>query len=424
MLRSAAQRRVSKHAGVILLRLAALSLAAGALGAGVAAAATGGLDVAIGNAVFDRMWAQAPASTRNADGLGPLFSARSCASCHAAGGGRTTFRLGRDDPAAHPGLVIRLGDAKGRPDATYGAQLQPKGVAGISGEGAASVAFAAASHGLPPRPEWSVRDWGYGAPDGATRASPRVALSLDGVGILARVPEAAILAREDPDDRDGDGVSGRAHRMATPDGERIGRFGWKATEPTIEAQAASAFALDIGLSTTLRPDPAGDCTAAEAACRAGPHGAAPGEPEVAPQLMASLVAFLRARPAPEPAKSGGQGRRLFAAAGCAACHAPELPLDGGGTAAAYTDLLLHDMGAGLDDGMGEGAARSREWRTAPLWGVSAALAQGSGLLHDGRAADVSAALAWHDGEAAGARARFDALSANDRNALINFVNGL
>ncbi|MDR4308717.1 c-type cytochrome [Chelatococcus sambhunathii] len=374
------------------------------------------LDSAIGKAVFDRLWVQAPASTKSADGLGPLFAARSCASCHAGSGGRTTFRLGRDDPAEHPGLVIRLGAADGRPDPTYGAQLQPEGFGKAPGEGRVAVRFAAAG-----RPDWSVTDWGYGAPAPETRLSPRVAPSLSGVGLLARVPEAAILAREDPEDRDGDGVSGRAARL--PDGS-LGRFGWKAAEPTLEAQAAQAFLLDLGLSTTDRPDPAGDCTAAEPQCRTAPHGAEAGEPEVRPELMTGLVAFLDRRPAPPPRPASPRGERLFVAAGCAACHAPSLPLTGGGEVRAHTDLLLHDMGEALDDGMGEGAAKSAEWRTAPLWGLSRALAQNAGLMHDGRAADVRAAIGWHGGEAEGAKARFGRLSDKEQAELLAYVSGL
>lgn len=395
-------------------------LVSAAIGLATAAAA-GSLDVAIGKAVFDRLWVQAPASTKSADGLGPLFAARSCSGCHSRDAGRTTFRLGRDDPADHPGLVIRLADAAGNPDPVYGAQLQPAGVAGATGEGRASVRFAEVAPGTPPRPVWSVTDWGYGPPSPDTHASPRVAPSLAGIGLLAHVPDAEILKREDPDDRDGDGVSGRAARLAS--GE-IGRFGWKAGEPTLEAQAAAAFSLDIGLSTALRPAAAGDCTPAQRACLAAPQGAEPGEVEVKPELMAGLVAFLERRPAPEPAKGSKAGARAFAAAGCPACHVPSLPLDGGGEARAFTDLLLHDMGPGLDDGAAEGAAASVEWRTAPLWGLSRALAQGSGLLHDGRARDVAEAVRWHDGEAARARARFDALPAAEREALLAYVSAL
>lgn len=398
----------------------AVSLVAGAFTAAVSAALAGDLDVAVGKAVFDRLWVQAPSSTRSADGLGPLFAARSCASCHAKSGGRSTFRLGRDDPAETPGLVIRLGDADGKPDQVYGAELQPRGVGGLPGEGAPSVRFSEAAEASR-RPDWSVVDWGYGRPAETTRPSPRVAPSLAGLGLLAQVPESEILSREDPDDRDGDGVSGRAARLA---GGELGRFGWKAVEPTLEAQAASAFALDIGLSTPTRPDPAGDCTAAQPACRDASHGASAGETEVGQELMAGLVAFLERRPAPPPPASRPAGARAFEAAGCAACHASTLAGAGGRPVAAYTDLLLHDMGDGLDDGMGEGAATSREWRTAPLWGLSQALARGAGLLHDGRAADVAGAVRWHGGEAAGARRRFDGLARGERKALLDFVAGL
>lgn len=374
------------------------------------------LDVAIGKATFDRLWAPAPASTRSADGLGPLYAARSCAACHPAGG-RAGFRLGRDDPATAPGLAVRLFDAHGRADPRYGAQLQPDGASGAAGEGRPASSRATDGSG---RPEWRVADLGYGPLDPATRVSTRVAPALDGIGLLARVPDAAILAREDPDDRDGDGVSGRANRV----GGAVGRFGWKAAEPTLAAQTAAAFALDLGLSTEARPDPAGDCTGAQAACRAVPHGGDASEPEVRPELLRALLVFLERRPPPAPRGGGPKGERLFAATGCAACHAPSLPLEGGGSAAAYTDLLLHDMGPGLDDGAGEAGAEPGEWRTAPLWGLSGALKKGSGLMHDGRAKSIAESVGWHDGEAAGARRRFEALSARDQRALVEFVAGL
>lgn len=398
--------------------VSALALSIGVSCASPAAARD--LDVAIGKAVFDRLWVQAPASTKSADGLGPLYAARSCASCHAGSGGRTTFRLGRDDPAEHPGLVIRFGDSSGKPDPVYGAQLQPAGLSGVAGEGRGAVRFDPAADGMLPRPRWSVEELGYGALSPQTRASPRVALSLAGIGLLARVSDAEILSREDPDDRNRDGVRGRAARLAS--GE-IGRFGWKASEPTLQAQAAAAFSLDLGLSTDLRPDPAGDCTEAQTACRFAPQGSEDGEPEVAPALMAGLVAFLERRPAPA-APETTKGAKTFASVGCAACHAPSLVLDGGGEARAFTDLLLHDMGEALDDGAGEGAAASRDWRTAPLWGLSRALAQGSGLMHDGRAKDVAEAVRWHGGEASGAKSRFDALTKAERDALVAYVSGL
>ncbi|RXF74981.1 di-heme oxidoredictase family protein [Hansschlegelia zhihuaiae] len=399
-------------------RAAVLSLVTGVATAASIAVARD-LDVAVGKAVFDRLWVQAPSSTKSADGLGPLFAARSCSACHGADGKRARFLLGRDDPAATPGLVLRLADAKGRPDPVYGAQLQPAGLGGAPGEGEAAASRPPAP-GPSVKPEWRVDGLAYGALGAGARVSARVAPSLAGLGLLARVPDAAIVAREDPDDRDGDGVSGRAARLAS--GE-IGRLGWKATEPTLQAQAEAAFALDLGLSTRGRPDPVGDCTSAQVACRQAPNGGGPGEPEVGPELLAGLVAFLKSRPAPaHPAT--GRGEDLFEAVGCGACHVPSLALADGGEARAFSDLLLHDMGSGLDDGAAEGAAASPEWRTAPLWGLSETLALGSGLLHDGRAGTVAEAIAWHGGEAAAARARFEKLAPHERQALLDYLNDL
>ncbi|WP_146035771.1 di-heme oxidoredictase family protein [Methylopila sp. Yamaguchi] len=398
-------------------RIACGLAVAGLTFGGAAFAAGDGLDVAIGKAIFGRMWVPAPASTRHADGLGPLFAARSCASCHSAEAGRTRFRLGRDDPGQNPGLVVRLGSSSGAPDPVYGVELQPEGLGKAPGEGRAAVAFAASG-----KPSWRLEAPGYGPLASDTAMSARVAPSLAGLSLLERVPEAAVLALAEAETRDG--VSGRPHWIKGPEGRALGRFGWKASEPTLAAQAASAFALDLGLSTERRPESAGDCTPSQTACRDAPQGAPPGEPEVAPDLFESLVVFLERRPAPSPPAPSPRGVKLFASSGCAACHAPSLPLAEGGKVAAFTDLLLHDMGPGLDDGVGEQAAASAEWRTAPLWGLSRTLAQGSGLLHDGRAATVADAVRWHDGEAAAARSRFDGLTRAERKTLVDYVSGL
>jgi CxxC motif-containing protein (DUF1111 family) len=182
-----------------------------------------------------------------------------------------------------------------------------------------------------------------------------------------------------------------------------------------------AFSRDIGLSTRLHPEPWGDCTPAERACRAGPHGAENGAPEVADVMLDMIVAYVASLPPPAPAKPS-PGAKIFAQTGCAACHAT-LHLANGTPVPAYTDLLLHDMGAGLSDGMAEGAADSWSWRTAPLWDVAGSLKLG-GLLHDGRARNVAEAVEWHGGEASAAHAAFHALSAPDKAALVAFVSGL
>ncbi|WP_245516046.1 di-heme oxidoredictase family protein [Ancylobacter aquaticus] len=377
------------------------------------------LDAAIGKALFERPWVPAPSSTRANDGLGPLFDARSCSACHPAGAGHGSTALDAEGRPEALGLVLSLFREDSAGDAVYGHRLETMTLPGVPAEGGFAVMLEDGRR--VPR----LTAPGYGPLDPATHMSLRAAPDLRGRGKLELVDDAAILALEDPDDRDGDGVRGRARRFASPDGgSSIGRFGWKASHPTLAGQASEAFALDLGLSTPLRPEPWGDCTDVQTACRNAPHGReAEGEPEISDAIVQRIVTYLRALKVPEGGEDAG-GARLFAATGCAACHRPALATRGGGTVALHTDVLLHDMGEGLADPAGVPGASASEWRTAPLAGLSRALERGVGLLHDGRAATVAEAVGWHGGEAAGARARFNRLGAADRARLIDYVSSL
>jgi CxxC motif-containing protein (DUF1111 family) len=192
---------------------------------------------------------------------------------------------------------------------------------------------------------------------------PRVAPSLRGRGLLERVDERAILALADPDDRDGDGISGRARPVVGADGvTRIGRFGAKATTATLEEQAAAAAALDIGLSSPWKKQPQGDCTAAQRDCL---RLAARDDEEISAETVALIATYLRSLE-PSPYPSDPQAEALLAASGCTACHHPNMPDSVGNLLLIHTDLLLHDLGA---DGAGASAddfASPSEWRTAPL----------------------------------------------------------
>lgn len=402
------------------LCLAAL-LAAGSFA--TATANVDRLDGAIGKAVFERLWVPAPASTRHADGLGPLFLARSCAGCH-AGGGPAAVAAGRGGTVTEPGLLYRLGTGDGGVDPRYGRQLQTRAAGDLAPEGRQAVRWDEAPDGRL-QPHWSIADVAYGPVDD-TRVSARRAPSLHGAGLLATVADDVVRANADPDDADGDGISGRASHVPGPGGvTTLGRFGWKAVEPDMERQVQTALALDLGLSSGARLAPWGDCTDAEAGCRAAPQGAPAGQPEVADALLGPLVRYVSALPPPDHAGTAPDegGAALFASLGCAACHKPELA-GAGGPVRAYSDLLLHDLGPGLDDGLPEGDAASAEWRTAPLWTVGETLDRGGGLLHDARARTVGEAVLWHDGEAAAARAGFRRLGTVDRAALERFVRNV
>jgi CxxC motif-containing protein (DUF1111 family) len=404
----------------------------------------GRMEYALGQSIFERIWVSAPASTEAADGLGPLFNARSCVACH-PGGARPLGLM--DKQGLVPSLLVRLGLKSGGPDPVYGGQVQTEGVAGVPAEGRLSLAFETHDINLADgtsvalrRPRPLLGELGYGALDDATVLGLRFGPSIHGIGPLDRISVADILMAEDPDDKDGDGISGRAAWLDA-DRTQLGRFGWKAVQPDMAAQNAHAFMADLGLSTEMFPMASGECTAAQQSCLAAPTGASPqyDDLEVSPLLLEVLDRFVAEAvlPAtgPRPLADAGmreRGSEVFAAAGCQACHRPNYevvwPADAGKSRriSPYTDLLLHDMGEGLAEALPEGVATGAEWRTAPLWGLRWALdAKGEGaLLHDGRARTPLEAILWHGGEAAAARDYVTDLSAADRAALISFLSSL
>lgn len=394
--------------------------------AGLLPAPAVALDEAIGRAMFRRAWVPAPSATRADDGLGPLFDARSCAACHPDGDRpKITFdRAGRPSARGH---VVRLGDAAGAADPVYGRQLQHEAVAGVPVEATITqrldrerIAGRVLTRRVP-----RVDGFGYGRPAPGTRLSLRLAPPLFGLAVIEDVPDDAIRALAERQVSGIDGVRGRVSEVVDGDGRiRVGRFGFKARQADLAGQTAAAFSTDMGMSSRWKPAPEGDCTAAETACLAAPQGAPDraGPHEIDAAIVASIVTFLRALdpPAASPSPEAGRGEALFAATGCAACHASDF----GGARPLRSDLLLHDLGPGLSSGGGEETAGPREWRTAPLVGLGHALARGAGLLHDGRAGDAEAAVLWHDGEARVARDRFLALTSADRRALLAFLASL
>lgn len=398
----------------------AASLVAAAVLAGGGAVAAGGLDAVVGKAVFERVWVAAGASTGSADGLGPLHNARSCAGCHLGGGG-AAVTAGADGGLTGAGLVVRLGGSRGDP--AYGHQIQTRALPGHPAE--AVVRFTAVHGDGEPGPRVAVTldDPVLGPP--TVPVGVRRAPSLVGRGAFDRVDPAAVLALADPDDADGDGISGRAHFVGDGAGGRVlGRYGWRASGDRLERQVAAAFSVDLGLSTAFFPDPAGDCTAAQPACREARHGGGDrgGETEVGDPMIAMLVAYLGSLHPAAPAT--GEGATLFASTGCATCHVPALPAVGGGSVPTFTDFLLHDLGPGLADPATEDEVASSEWRTAPLLGLAGARADSRRFLHDGRAATLAEAIAWHAGEAAAARDAFDRLSDGDRATLLRYLDSL
>jgi CxxC motif-containing protein (DUF1111 family) len=375
------------------------------------------LDASIGRELFDRNWVPAPSSTKSNDGLGPLYNATSCGACHVRNANADI-----DEAVLPPGTVVRIGNAKGGADPIYGRQLQTRAVPGHTPEANPDITWSTSG---PRTPSIKLTGQAYGPLGGETKLALRRTSSLFGIGLLAQISQQDILKNADPDDANHDGISGRA-AMLTEGGKKVlGRFGWKATQSSLAAQASMAFLNDMGLSTEAHPEPWGDCTAIENVCRAGPHGAGKGEVEIPSSVVNLIVAYLESLPAPAAVDvkqpNVQEGQKVFFTIGCALCH--NNPTVRGQPVAAYTDMLLHDMGPGLNDGIAEGAAQPGEWRTAPLWnlGFNARI---TGLLHDGRAASVTEAIQWHDGEAAQVRLRFNGLTLAEKDALIAFVSRL
>ncbi|CAN5475858.1 hypothetical protein BH23VER1_BH23VER1_21580 [soil metagenome] len=272
--------------------------------------------------------------------------------------------------------------------------------------------------------------------------SPRVAQALAGIGLLEAVPDSAILALADPDDADGDGISGRPNWVWDLAAREVvlGRFGWKSGQPSIRQQTAAAFRGDMGITSNLCPDEntTPDQLAAMDALGIPAAALASEEPDLDDKILDRVTTYLQTLAPPARREHAGptvlRGKALFAAARCTACHAPAfqtapdaaLPELANQTIRPYTDLLLHDMGDGLADHRPEFEADGREWRTAPLWGIGLVETVNghTHFLHDGRARNLEEAILWHGGEAEASRETFKAMSAHDRGALLKFLESL
>ena len=390
-------------------------------------------DFFIGNGVFDRPWVPAPSSTRASDGLGPYYNARSCQGCH--------IKDGRGHPP-EPGdtnmvsMLFALSDPRGGPDPFLGHQLQDQAIAGFESEGRVTVRYETQTFTYPDGQQVDLRKPVYTTDavlsDG-TSLNPRVAPQMIGLGLIEAIAAEDLAAHADPEDADGDGISGRLSRVEGG----IGRFGWKAKEPTLVAQTATAFSNDMGLSSRRAPAPWGDCTMHQIGCRTAVHGTEDGTHEIADDLL-DLAAFYSAHLA-VPARRDHddplvlRGKELFYNAQCASCHVPKFATSADAADPLrnqliwpYSDFLLHDMGPGLADANPTGDIAGSEWRTPPLWGIglTETVSGHTYFLHDGRARSLEEAVLWHGGEAEAARDAFAAATANERAALIAFLESL
>jgi len=333
-------------------------------------------------------------------GLGPLFVATSCGSCHAGDGKGHPFttltRFGQTDSTGNK--FLHAG----------GPQLQNRAVPGF----------------LPEQ-----------IPMGAS-FSKFTPPANTGLGFLDAVSDNTILSLSDENDTDGDGISGRPNWIiprsySTPRpnsisiyGKYIGRFGKKAATYDLLQQTATAYNQDIGITSFYEPS---DTYTGQGI-----------DPEIANQTVLDVVFYLRTLKAPIQRNQNDPdvktGKELFINISCGKCHAPQLttdvstiPILSNKTIFPYTDLLLHDMGNGLNDSYTEGSALPQEWRTPPLWGLGLSKKSQGGkyfLLHDARAGSIEEAILLHGGEAEKSKLDFQQLSTTDKTRLIKFLESL
>lgn len=398
-----------------------------------------------GDSFFTQNWVSAPASTEARDGLGPIFNAQSCASCHVLDA-RGAPPSGPEDSTTR-GLLIRLSvpglseNGAATPEPTYGGQFQDRSVDGVPAEGRVEVDYSEVPGTYADGTTYSLRqpsiefkDLAHGPMHPDTQTSPRLAPQVIGMGLLEAIPEQDLVAASDPDDADGDGVSGKPNYVWNDETQQreIGRFGWKANRATVQDQAAAAFHGDIGITSNIHPEP--NCSDSQQECLDSPNG---GVPEIDDTRLEVVTFYTRtlAVPAMRGTEQDGvrDGAEQFLSMGCASCHTPTQQTGSSDisgledqTIHPYTDLLLHDMGPGLADNRPEFEANGQEWRTPPLWGLGLTddLNGYRFLMHDGRARTIEEAILWHGGEGEGAKEAFRTADADQRAALIEYLEAL
>lgn len=376
-----------------------------------------------GRELFTAHWLPAPnLSQPLLDGFGPLGLVDACAGCHQTSARAESLK---ENGEIGPGLLFRLLDQQGNADPTLGGQLQ---TVATEGNAEGSVHW---REGLQGRVDFLFEQQTHALSDGIQLA-PRLSPQLFGMGLLDAIPDQTILAFEDENDLNGDGISGRAHWHSTGQTSCLGKYGWKAMQCSLQDQIAGALQQDMGLTSSLAPNE--PCTEYQPQCAQAASG---GDPEVSDVSLNAMEHFLAALAVParraEDLPRFNRGARLFRESGCNACHRETLKTGDDAifsvlkqqTLYAYTDLLLHDMGADLSDGAMEGNASVTEWRTPPLWGLG--LMDGDGqsrFLHDGRAATLEEAIFWHGGEALFARRSYEALTSDQQADFLYFLKGI
>jgi CxxC motif-containing protein (DUF1111 family) len=402
---------------------------------------------------FNQRWVVFP-SLQGDWGLGPTFISDRCTGCHVKAGRGSVPGAGEQLLSVLVRISIPGEGAHGapRPHPHYGDQLQNQGLMGQDRDATflgervppeaqlyldwqeRTVTLDDGETVVLRKPTLRIASLQFGELGPEVMYSVRIAQPVFGLGLLEAVPEdtlRGLAARQRAL-----GYNGRPNLVHDAINQRqaVGRFGWKANQPSIRQQIAAAFHGDLGVTSSLYDKE--NCPPVQALCAAQPPG---NNPELIDMNWDELEFWTQALAVPARRNVDDplfrRGEQLFVAAQCAVCHVPELqtadsfpPLKqlAGQTLRAYTDLLLHDMGDDLADGRPDYQAGPRDWRTQPLWGLglSQTVNGSTAMLHDGRARNAIEAILWHGGEATAARDAFKAMPRADRAALIKYLESI
>jgi len=403
------------------------------------------IDFFVGKSFFRQNWVTQPASVKSLEGLGPTFIAHSCIACHAQDGrGRPPLTKDENFEAlllriSVPGKNIHGGVI---PTENYGDQIQNQAVAGVQSEGRPVVEYTEIKGKFSDgteysliKPNYKVENLAFGDLPKDVMISPRIAPAVFGLGLLEAIAEKDVLKNADPEDKNKDGISGRANYVWNVKKNKLslGRFGWKANQPTLEQQAGGAFLGDMGITTPLFSE--NNCPAVQINCVKASEKK---EPEINSKHFRSVVVYSHLLSVPERRTLQElelqAGEKLMNDLKCTSCHVQkfqtskqaEFKENANQTIYPYTDLLLHDMGEDLSDGRPDFLANGNEWRTAPLWGIGliSKVNKHTRFLHDGRARSIEEAILWHGGEAAASKEAYKKLTKLERAQLIKFIEVL
>ncbi len=400
----------------------------------------------LGRSFFNIPWVKAPSVTTARDGLGPLFNANSCISCHPNNGRGKLFNKDLTNSRA---LLTRLSVKNDKtdenreiffkkgfiPHPVYGEQLAINGIFGVPFEGNIKLDFEEKIEVLDDgtkvvlqKPKYSLENLNYGEVGDDTNISYRIAQSLNGVGLISLILDEEILKNEDLEDKNSDGIRGKANFVYSSISQKyeLGRYTHKASVAKLKEQVAFAASNDIGLTTTIEPNE--KCTSFQKECLEAPK---PKDSIDLPDNRLDAISYylknIKTYSANENTKEYKEGFAIFEKLACVKCHISDFKTKLGFSISPFSDFLLHDMGEDLADGRVEFSANEKEWRTAPLWGLALHEKINNELprlLHDGRARTFEEAILWHGGEAKASKEAYKSLDKKDRDKLIKFLEEL